>query len=102
MFYGPNRYVCTVLDEMRKQLAALKWGNVSRYKAITALMIEEAQTMVNRMEAGLEDVGDLERLKEECRKEKKKLRKLQAKVKALKEVTDDKEDDSSSSKVLDI
>lgn len=92
MFYGPNRYVCSVLDEMRKQLDALKWSNVSRYKSITSLMIEEAQTMVNRMEAGLEDAGDLERLKEECRKEKKKLKALKAKVKALKEVTNDKDD----------
>jgi hypothetical protein len=80
----PNRYVCTVLEEMRKQLKTLDENNLDRYKSIAALMIEEAQTMVNKMEAGLEDYGDIRRMKEERDELYVEIKKLKAEKKELK------------------
>jgi len=48
----PNRFVCDVLKEMRK-------CNETRNFSYLPGLIEEAQTMVNRMEARLEDYADL-------------------------------------------
>ena len=101
MIFGPNRYVCTVLDEMRKSLEQLKnlephckgengtdvfvWTILSRYMCLTALLIEEAQTMVNRMEEALENWGDIESAKEDRAKLKKELKKLNKQIKERKE-----------------
>jgi len=75
--FGPNRLVCSVLQEMRDQLDALDGRNWGHYKSFTKLMIEEAQTLVNRMESGLEDWSDLKDMiakKSELKKEIKLLR----------------------------
>lgn len=77
----PNRLVCSVLEEMRKQLEQLDEHNIDRYKSIHAMMIEEAQTMVNRMEEGLENGEDITRLQ-------KKRNELNKEVNTLKEERD--------------
>jgi hypothetical protein len=67
----PNRVVCSVLDEMRK------CHETRNYSYLPGL-IEEVQTMVNRMEAALYDQSDLEYAR-------KKLKKLEQEVKVLEE-----------------
>ena len=66
-----NRYICTVLDEMRD---CIKTSNFSYLSGL----IEEAQSLANRMESRLYEIKDFERLHEDIRKlkaEKKKLEK---------------------------
>ena len=72
----PNRYLCSVLDEMR---SCWKTRNFSGMKGL----IEEAQSMGNRMEAALDDVKDVKRMREErseLHDELKELRKEKAKL----------------------
>lgn len=70
----PNRVVCSVLDEMRKQLQVLDANNLDRYKSSMGMLIEEAQTMVNRMEAALEDWDDVRRVHEKLKELKKEIK----------------------------
>lgn len=85
-YSSPNRYVCSVLEEMREQLKLLEESyNVDRYKSLTSMMIEEVQTLVNIMEAGLSDQRDLLKLKEERRKLRNQVKKLKLRVNKLKE-----------------
>lgn len=76
----PNRYMCSALEEMRDQLKLLSFYNIKRYKAITAMLIEEVQTMGNRMEAHLQDKQQLERLHLKIRKAKEQLKKLEEEI----------------------
>ena len=71
MSFFLSRTMCDVLKEMRD------CGKTQNYSYLIGL-IEEAQSMANRMEAALEDVKDIKRLQDK----KSKLRK---EVKALKE-----------------
>lgn len=83
----PNRYVCSVLEEMRTQLKSLDIHTVDRYKSITLMMIEEAQSMVNRMEAAIEDKQDINKML----KKRSKLHKEIAKLREEKETLEEKE-----------
>lgn len=72
----PNRYICTVLEEMRTCIETL---NFSYLKSL----VEEAQTLANRMEAALNDANDLEWKQEQLRevkKETKEYRKQKAEL----------------------
>lgn len=71
----PSRTLCDVLNDMRN-------CDKTKNYAMLLSLIEEAQIMGNRMEAGLEDKNDIERL----RSERKKLNK---EIKELQEVVDD-------------
>ena len=65
----PNRYLCSVLDEMRECTKTLNFSYLLG-------LIEEAQTLGNRMEAKLYEIRDYESLLDdikELKKEKKKL-----------------------------
>lgn len=73
---GPNRYLCSVLEEMRAMLKLLDLNNIDKFKSVMALSIEEAQNLGNRMEAALEDAGDIESLLEKRSELKKEIRKL--------------------------
>ena len=84
----PNRYLCSVLEEMRDQLKLLDINNLDRYRSITALMIEEVQTLGNRMEAGLEDLKDIDDLLEKRVKLKRDIKKLQKEKNQLSEEED--------------
>ena len=82
-FGGPNRLVCSVLHEMREHLKTLNMFTLHRYKAVQAGLIEEAQTMVNRMESALEDWDDLNRAHKEVKKLKKQIKTLEKKKDTL-------------------
>lgn len=64
-----NRTVCDVLSEMRKCVKTLNFSYLES-------LIEEVQTMVNRMEAGLWDQKDVERLREEKKQLKEEVKQL--------------------------
>lgn len=76
--YGPNRTVCSVLEEIRKV------HETRNYSSLLGL-VEEVQTLVNRMEAALHDQADVEYLEENKKELKKELKKLQDDKKALEE-----------------
>jgi pyrimidine operon attenuation protein/uracil phosphoribosyltransferase len=71
-----NRYLCSVLDEMRECTKTLNFSYLLG-------LIEEAQTLASRMESKLFDVKDFERLHEEIKILKKKKKKLEEKVESL-------------------
>ena len=73
-----NRYLCDVLDEMRKCVKTLNFSYLLG-------LIEEAQTLGSRMESKLFDIKDFDRLHEEIRDLKKKKKKLEQEVEALEE-----------------
>ena len=66
----PNRTICDVLKEMRT-------ANETRNFAYILPLIEEVQSMANRMESALYDKSDIKYSREE-------MKKLQAKIKKLK------------------
>ena len=71
--YGLNRYVCEVLEEMRTCTKTLNFSLIPS-------LIEEVQTMVNRMEMALHDMKDLQHLKDTIVEKKKELAKLEKKL----------------------
>lgn len=74
----PNRTLCAVLEEMRD---CFKTYNFAPIKGL----IEEAQSLGNRMEAGLSDVRDAEDMRREKRRLKKQIAKLEDKLEKLEE-----------------
>lgn len=76
-WFGNNRVLCDVLEDMRKIL-----NTGSNVKALKGLL-EEAQMMGNRMEAALSDQKDLLKLNEAVSKARKAYRKLEKEYKAL-------------------
>jgi hypothetical protein len=77
----PNRYICSVLEEMRTCIETLNFS-------ILLSLIEEVQVMANRMEAKLYDMRDHEDLLNDIKDKKKELKIL---VKELKEKKEEKE-----------
>ena len=71
--YGLNRYICDVLEEMRTSTKTLNF-------AMIPSLIEEVQTMANRMEMALHDMKDLEQLKMNIVEKKEELKKLEKKI----------------------
>ena len=71
-----NRSMCDVLEEIR---TCYKTRNFSYLLSL----VEEAQTMANRMEAGLWDQKDFARLMEEKRSLKLEIKKLKSDKKEL-------------------
>ena len=74
--YGLNRYVCDVLDEMRTSVKTLNF-------AMIPSLIEEVQTMANRMEMALSDLKDLKLLKEDIVDKKEEFEALKDQIKNL-------------------
>ena len=72
------RYICDVLYEMR---ACTKTLNFSYLIGL----IEELQTLVNRMETRIYEMKDFDNLHEEIRVLKKKKKKLEKEVEVLEE-----------------
>ena len=68
----PNRYICNVLEEMR---SCYKTRNFAPLMGL----IEEAQTLANRMEAGLEDKRDVAYYREQRSQLRDEIRKLEKK-----------------------
>lgn len=80
----PSRYVCSVLEEMRDTVKCLNVTTVGRSKQFLPMLIEEVQTMVNRMEAALGEKWQYGSRTEELAKLKKEVRKLKKEKKELK------------------
>ena len=78
-----NRYVCTVLEESRESLDRLNWFTLPVVKRHLLALVEEIQTMVNRMEAALYDKMDYEKVRELCKKTEVKLEELTEEKKNL-------------------
>jgi cell shape-determining protein MreC len=93
-YYGVNRYVCACLEEMRTCIK--RWTTEPSVHRVShrhmKALIEEAQTLVNRMEAGLEDIHDFDKMLKEKRKLKKEIKELRA----GKESLGDAEEDTAS------
>ncbi len=68
-----NRYLCEVLTEMRT------CSETKNYSYLLSL-IEEAQTLANRMEASLYDKKDYTRVKGLVKEKKQELKKLEKKI----------------------
>ena len=77
--YGLNRYVCDVLEEMRTSVKTLNF-------AMIPSLIEEVQTMANRMEMALSDMKDLKVLKDEIVDKKEELETLKDEITAAKKL----------------
>jgi chromosome segregation ATPase len=92
-FGGGHRYVCEALEEMRKQVDALSMDNITRYVAMTKMMIEEIQTHVNHMENALHDGRDYVKMREKKKKLKKQLKKLESEIEKLEETIDKPKND---------
>ncbi|MBW2559281.1 MAG: hypothetical protein JRE40_00350 [Deltaproteobacteria bacterium] len=73
-----NRTLCDVLDELRK---CYKTHNYSYMLGL----IEEAQSMGNRMEAAIGDLNDIESNREESAKLKKACKALRKEKRALRD-----------------
>ena len=73
-----NRYLCSVLDEMRECTKTLNFSYLLG-------LIEEAQTLASRMETKLFEIKDFERLHEDIAKLKKQKKKLEEKIEGLEE-----------------
>jgi hypothetical protein len=71
--YYLNRTLCDVLEEMRRCVQTLNFAPLMS-------LIEEAQIMGNRMEAGLEDKEDLVRMNEEWHDLSEKVMELRKEV----------------------
>jgi len=71
--YGLNRYICEVLEEMRTCTKTLNFS-------IIPSLIEEVQTMANRMEMALSDMKDLALLKDNIHEKKEELKELEKKI----------------------
>lgn len=71
-----NRTLCDVLEEMRQL------DKTRNYSYLPGL-IEEAQSMGNRMEAKLYDVKDLERVRETAKAKREEVKKLEEQIAEL-------------------
>ncbi len=71
-----NRTMCDVLEDMRKCVKTLNF-------AAFPGLIEELQSMGNRMEAALNDNKDWERARSELKSLESEVKKLEAKKEAL-------------------
>ena len=72
----PHRTLCSVLDELRD---CYKTRNFASMLAL----IEEAQSMGNRMEASIDYKNDIERYHRDAKEAHDNLKELEAKVKKL-------------------
>lgn len=82
--YYLNRTACDVLQEMRKCNENVSEHTVDRNKEVMLYLIEEAQSMYNKMEAGLSNHRDLVSMEEEHSKRRKELKALTKEVGDLK------------------
>ena len=72
-----NRTLCDVLEEMRKTVKTLNFSYLLS-------LIEEVQSMGNRMEAGLYDKNDYEQLLEDREELNNEVKEIKKELKELK------------------
>ena len=78
----PTRYLCDVLEEMRTCVKTLRFD-------VMPGLIEELQTLGNRMESALEEKKNLENMHEELKELRKDKKKLEKEIKGLEETKED-------------
>lgn len=71
----PNRVLCDVIKEARKCCETLNFSYLPG-------LLEEAQTMGNRLEAALEDAKDLKDAKKQIKEAREELTDIEAQIKA--------------------
>ena len=69
----PNRTMCDILEEMRKSLETMNFSYLGG-------LIEEVQSTANKMEAGLYDIKDRERLLKQIKKLRKQKEELEVEL----------------------
>ena len=74
----PHRYACEVLDEARAAVKNLNHLTLPMAKRHMSTLIEEIQTVVNRMEAGLGDKNDYARVRADLKDGEAALKRLRA------------------------
>ena len=74
----PSRYACTVLEEARAAVKSMNHLTLPMAKRHLSTLIEEMQTVVSRMEAGLEDKNDHARVRADLKEGKAELKKVRA------------------------
>ena len=77
-----NRYLCSILDEMRTTIKTLNFGMLLG-------LIEEVQTTGNRMEAALDDKRDFGFLSDEIHNLKRERTKLKKEIEKLEDIRDE-------------
>ena len=82
VFLWDNRTLCDIFDEIR---TCTKTHNYSYLPGL----LEEAQVLANRMEAGLGDIKDIRKISARKRELKAEIRKLERKAKSLGLVEED-------------
>ena len=80
----PSRYACTVLEEARAAVKSMNHLTLPMAKRHLSTLIEEMQTVVNRMEAGLEDKDSYGSVREFLREARADLKKERAELKKAK------------------
>lgn len=81
----PNRYLCNILEDMRKSVEKLRIDMIPG-------LIEELQIYGNRMEARLDDQWDIKQLLEEKRELNDEVKELRKKKEALEKEVNKNED----------
>lgn len=76
-----SRYICSVIEEIRTLHKTRNYGSLPG-------LIEEVQTLANRMEAALEEKNDYNRLHEDVKEKRKLRRKLDKKLTKLQKKVD--------------
>ena len=77
----PSRYACTVLEEARAAVKNLNHLTLLQAKRHLSTLIEEMQTVFNRMESSLEDKDSYESVREFLREVRAELKKERAELK---------------------
>lgn len=80
----PHRYVCEVLDEIRTAVKTLRIDTVPG-------LVEEAQTLVNRMECKLRDYADMGYELDKASDLRKELRAISKQVEMLEDEIDNED-----------
>ena len=91
-FDYPNRSLCEVLEEMRKCYKTYNFGNIIG-------LIEEAQSMGNRMESKLKDMKDMKELQQERKEAREELKKIYKELDKAKAKLEEVKDANKSNKV---
>lgn len=71
-FGGVNRTICQILEEMRSLYRSRNFSGLEG-------LIEEAQSMANRMESKLYTIKDIDRAEEAMKRLKKEIKELENK-----------------------
>ncbi len=91
----PNRTLCNVLDEMRK-------ANKTRNYSSLLGLIEEAQSMGNRMESALYDKLDVEDYEEKKRVLKRQLRKAEKTLVAARVLAEEQDEEDLAKELAEL